>query len=275
MPLDQNLYQIETHDNQIQIEFAAISYLTPNLEFRYKINKKWYSTRNRQIVLRNLLPGNYTVEIEVFLPSTLPSERPKAYVNLEITPRFWQTMWFNALIIVLCLLFIYWLWQLRYKHLYKKQLVKGKIADLELRTLRAQMNPHFLFNVLNTIQNSFLQHDIRTANRLLSKFSKLVRGLLENSLQNHVSLADEVELLENYILLENSRFSFESTVFISPEINSKNIYIPSMLIQPLVENAILHGLAPKKEKRKLTIEFRKENKSIRIIIEDNGVGRNY
>jgi sensor histidine kinase YesM len=141
--------------------------------------------------------------------------------------------------------------------------------------LRSVMNPHFIFNALNSIQFFIAKNDRRNAINYLSTFSKLIRGILTNSVNNKVKLSEEIELLRHYVNLELLRFEnrFEFMLSISPDLDVDNIEIPSLLIQPYVENAILHGLYNKPAKGTLKISVREDRDFVLFEIEDDGVGR--
>ena len=151
----------------------------------------------------------------------------------------------------------------------------NKIGELKLMALRSVMNPHFIFNALNSIQYFIAQNDRKNAINYLSTFSKLVRGILTHSLSNKIKLSEELDQLRNYVSLEQVRFEnkFDFVVKIEGQLDLEAIEIPSLLIQPYVENAILHGLYNKEGKGILSISVTEENDSIVFEIEDNGIGR--
>ncbi|MBL0683650.1 histidine kinase [Aquimarina mytili] len=147
---------------------------------------------------------------------------------------------------------------------------------LALKSLRSQMNPHFIFNALNSVNTFIATNDERTANRYLTDFSLLMRAVLENSEQDFIPLEKEIELLKLYVQLEHFRFQdkFDYTIEVDPEINVNEYMIPPMLLQPYVENAVWHGLRYKSEKGILSINFQNvASDTIEIIITDNGIGR--
>jgi len=141
--------------------------------------------------------------------------------------------------------------------------------------LRSVMSPHFIFNVLNAIQYYIAKNDRLNAINYLSTFSKLVRSVLTHSVSNKITLADEIDMLKNYVHLEMTRFEnkFNFKIEVDDHVDIDGIEIPSLLIQPYVENAILHGLYNKKEKGALSIRIREENEVVLFEIEDDGVGR--
>lgn len=153
-----------------------------------------------------------------------------------------------------------------------------KLANhvLALRSLRSQMNPHFIFNALNSVNNFIARNDERSANRFLSEFSALMRSVLDHSEEDFIPLSKEIELLELYVKLEHSRFpeKFDYHIHIDKDIAVEAFQIPPMLLQPYVENAIWHGLRYKEEKGRLNILFSQiNNETLQITIEDDGIGR--
>jgi tetratricopeptide (TPR) repeat protein len=160
-----------------------------------------------------------------------------------------------------------------YRSNKQRQLANNLLA---LKSLRSQMNPHFIFNALNSVNSFIAQNDERTANRYLTDFSTLMRNVLNNSEQDFIPLDKEIELLHLYLQLEHSRFQdkFDYKIDIDDKIPISQFQIPPMLLQPYVENAVWHGLRYKKEKGKLHIKFQqKDAESISITITDNGIGR--
>ncbi|AVI50261.1 sensor histidine kinase [Pukyongia salina] len=173
------------------------------------------------------------------------------------------------LIAVLLLLTAYY----QYKNVRQQKYANNLLA---LKSLRTQMNPHFIFNALNSVNSFIASNDERTANKYLSDFSQLMRSVLENSEEDFIPLANEIELLKMYTKLEHFRFKdkFEYQFTVDEKINMNEFVIPPMLLQPYVENAVWHGLRYKEEKGKLDIKFESVSEdTVRIIIEDNGIGR--
>ncbi len=173
------------------------------------------------------------------------------------------------LIALLLLLTAYY----QYKNVRQQKYANNLLA---LKSLRTQMNPHFIFNALNSVNSFIASNDERTANKYLSDFSQLMRSVLENSEEDFIPLANEIELLKMYTKLEHFRFKdkFEYQFTVDEKINMNEFVIPPMLLQPYVENAVWHGLRYKEEKGKLDIKFESVSEdTVRIIIEDNGIGR--
>jgi tetratricopeptide (TPR) repeat protein len=153
----------------------------------------------------------------------------------------------------------------------------SKLANLmlALKSLRSQMNPHFIFNALNSVNHFIAQQDERSANKFLSEFSQLMRLVLDNSQQDFITLNKEQEMLSLYIKLEHYRFrdKFDYEFHVSDEINGELVGLPPMLIQPYIENAVWHGLRYKESKGKLAVRFSKQENEIEVQIEDDGIGR--
>ena len=155
--------------------------------------------------------------------------------------------------------------------------LKSKLYEMEIKMIKSQMNPHFLFNSLNSIQQLVALGEKDKAEYYLSKFSRLVRKLLENTTKDTLSLADEIDILNRFLEIESLRFNhvFKYNIVVDNDINTSTTFIPHFLIQPFVENAIWHGLLPKQGEKNLSIHFQQISKEkIACVIEDNGVGRN-
>lgn len=165
---------------------------------------------------------------------------------------------------------------LTYKRLAARRLrlanLNLKVRELELTAIRAQMNPHFLFNALNSIQNLVQQTKLDEAHEYLARFASMIRAVLKNSSSEEITLYEELQMIQEYVELEQLRFTFDFNLSVDPDIDTYSIFLPPLLLQPIVENAILHGLAPKKGYRKLVINI-EISEFLCIIIEDNGIGR--
>ncbi len=189
----------------------------------------------------------------------------------------------QTIIIIVLLSFILILTAFVLLYLNRKKIIRAKekaeleknLVDLEQKALRLQMNPHFIFNALNSIQSFINENDSVSAKKYLAKFAKLMRLILENSAEPTISLQNEIDVLNNYLELTTLRFSnkFNFTFDIDSQIDTSAIEIPPMLLQPFVENAVLHGIAEKDDKGTINIGFKKKGNNIECTIEDNGIGR--
>ncbi len=155
----------------------------------------------------------------------------------------------------------------------KAAALNTKVRELELTAIRAQMNPHFMYNCLNSIQNLVQKKQNDEAHQYLSKFASLIRGVLKNSEKEEISLAEELELIQQYVELEQLRFDILFELKVDKAIDMYAVFVPPLILQPFVENAVLHGLSPKKDQRILNIEVNQPQNNLCISISDNGIGR--
>lgn len=185
-----------------------------------------------------------------------------------------QSSMMIAFLVIIALLIIGLLYFSNRQRLLKEEF---KRFQTEQRLLRTQMNPHFFFHALSSIQAYILsEDDKKNSVRYLSKFSKLMRNVLDSSLTDSISLEKEIQMLENYIALQQLRYDkkFQYEITIDESIKADHLSIPPLLFQPIVENAIEHGLVPKKQKGLLGLNFLLTGKTLKVVIDDNGIGRN-
>lgn len=198
---------------------------------------------------------------------------------LEVVPPFRQTWWFRGGLILLVLGLAYAYYRIRLAAVRKEARLttdfNKRLAEVELTALRAQMNPHFLFNSLNSIRHHVLNSRPEEADRYLSKFARLIRLILDHSDQRMVTLKEELQALRLYLELEASRFDdkFSFRIHVAPAVDPETTMIPPMLIQPYLENAIWHGLMQKEEGGELELRIAREGDDLRIEVEDDGIGR--
>lgn len=266
-------------ENFIKFYFEGLNYRSVGeVKYRYRmigVDSSWTTTLSRTIQYPTLRPNRYRFEVKAMNEDGIWSE-PVVYSFL-ITPPIWLNWWFIILEIIIgaCLLFL--AIRSREKKIKEKGFLQSKIYDLELKSLRSQMNPHFIFNTLGAIQNAINTLDKSIASNYIARFGRLIRIVLESSKQSKVSLNTELEMLTLYIELEAVRFSnkFSYKITADDNIDEDFIEIPSMVIQPFVENAVLHGLTPKKgDDLYLNIDFKlRDDESLVCTITDNGIGR--
>jgi LytS/YehU family sensor histidine kinase len=222
-----------------------------------------------------LAPGNYTFEVSASTKNGVWSIIP-ARIYFEIHPPFWKTWWFKLIIILTAAITLTSLFLYRLHVVQEKNKLMVKLNRYMLQALNRQMNPHFIFNAMNTIQSLFIKNDKATAIHVLSLFTSLLRRVLTNSREVMITLKEEIETLQNYIELESYRFQnkFEYEIEIDPSLSIDKLKIPPLLLQPYVENAIIHGLrhceAPG---GKLFIHIFPINSMLCCRITDNGIGR--
>ena len=255
----------------IKINFGTINYNTKG-KFKYRLhpNSKWSTVEIPQILLFNPEDGNYNLEVS-FLNENNQWSSVQNILNFKIEPPFWRTIYFKISILVLISLMIYLFFRFKQKQFETKQ----KLLILEQKALFAQMNPHFIFNTLNSIQSFLIYNENEKAEFFLSKFSKLLRETLHISRNSSVSLKKEVDILEKYLDLEQMRFSNKFKWKIINNISSsQNIRIPNMLIQPYIENSIKHGFIENRFDYKIDIIISLMNENtLKCEIIDNGIGR--
>ncbi len=268
-------FDLNYDDDFIHLKFNSIGF-SEQTKYKYKyrllgLNDVW-STENtdNSVSYTNLQPGKYLFEVKSTNGQGIWNNTP-AQIEFRITPPFWNTWWFYLIeVLVAVTLFL-----IAIKIRERKIVNEAKTAQFKLQALRSQMNPHFIFNALNSIQHFIIKNDTKFALKYLTLFSKLVRKILENSFHIRIPLSEEIKFLSNYIEIESLRFDnkIDFSIEIDPEIDVEAIEIPSMLIQPYVENSILHGLMPKEEEGIIKITLHKQGKLIKCTIEDNGIGR--
>lgn len=232
------------------------------------------TTINREVEFLSLDPGKYSLSVKAMNNSGLWSKQP-AVLSFTILSPWWKTIWFRTIIFILLMISIYIFYKRRILLFQEKYDNEKKQASLQLTAMRAQMNPHFIFNVMNSIRNYMQENDLASAEKYLTSFAKLVRYTLDNSSVQEVSLEEELQALRSYAFLEMQRFEdgFQFEIIIDPEIDTDDIMVPSLLLQPFVENAIKHGIDKLAGKGKIFIYVQKKNQYILIAIEDNGIGR--
>jgi len=265
-------------NEKLTFKWAFINYSNP-LQNRYYnkldgIDKDWnYSGNKGSVEYNGLSPGKYKFRYKAVSADGLSMVEKS--VIFTIRPSFWQTWWFIALMIVMLMAGIALIVEVVRRRERRKAAMQLQLSNLEMKALRAQMNPHFIFNALNSIQECIVTKNTTTAHNYLSNFSKLVRMILENSEKQFITLEDEIETLSLYLSLEKLRFddSFEYKMTVDAGIDTSFVHIPAMMVQPFVENTLWHGLIHKKGKKELSIKFGQQGSNLICIVQDNGIGR--
>lgn len=275
---------LKPFENAISIEFNSLGYTLPEKnKYRYQLkgyDKDWiYADYRNYVSYTNLPPGDYTFMVAVCNYDGVWNPN-YASLTIHIATPYYKTWWFMAIVFLVLTQLSYWGYTYRSKQIKEKENMRiaynKELAEVELKALRAQINPHFIFNSLNSINNFILKNETKKASRYLVKFSQLVRNILNNSTSTYITLAEELKTIELYMLIEGMRFNeqFSYQIDISNQINTSTISIPSLLLQPYVENAIWHGLLHKEGEKHIKIDIQKINEeTVSISIEDNGIGR--
>jgi sensor histidine kinase YesM len=201
-------------------------------------------------------------------------------IVLIIHPPFWKRALFLVPLALLLMSLLFWMYRRRIAQIRRKAQEQGvlrqQLNELENKALRSQMNPHFIFNSLNSINSYIIKNKTDEASAFVSKFARLIRLILDNSMESSVLLERELMALKLYVEIENKRFEnkFNWQIEVDPSLDSNHLQVPPMVIQPYVENAIWHGLLHKGEPGLLRISLHSRGGCLEIHIEDNGVGRN-
>lgn len=287
---DWNSIQLAHDQNHITFEFLGINQNAPNkVRYKWKLegfDEKWSpESEERTILYSNLNPGTYTFQVMARNEEGIWSGEPLSF-QFTIAQPYWKKWWFIALCIIGGIMlaggiFLAVLRRSKRKGEEERQKLEmqNQIMELERKALRLQMNPHFIFNAFNSIQSLVGTDKEDEARYYLAKFSRLMRSILDNSGKVTITLQEEIETLENYLMIEQfcNGNRFDYSVIHDENLETSFISLPPMLIQPFVENAIKHGFKfgeDEAEKRgKLTIEFSEEKNVLTCTIRDNGIGR--
>jgi ligand-binding sensor domain-containing protein len=306
-PLKESIYKtteirLRYNQNIFSFEFAAIDYTNPESNHHLYIlenyDHNWQLPgSDRKASYFNIPPGKYVFRVKAANSKGAWAEKK---IDIIILPPWWRTWWFWIAAIICIGTIFYNLIRWRMKQKFRRQLEQSekerqmaelnqKTTELEMQALRSQMNPHFIFNSLNSINMFVLENNKLQASEYLSKFSKLVRLILQNSEEAFIPLERELEALQLYLELESLRFEqrFEYKITVAGNVDTAMLKVPPLIIQPYAENAIWHGLmhlpyrsqgtpseqAGKKEKGHLEIEVYEEDEILFYKITDNGIGR--
>ncbi|WP_179213316.1 sensor histidine kinase [Ekhidna lutea] len=265
----------------LQVEFKALNYKNQSsLSYQYQLltnkdsisNNHWINSDINKVNFSTLRPNEYTFYVRAKTKNSRWS--PPIKYEFEVIPLFWQKLSFQTALLLTLLTIIFLAIRRYYKSkTSRKDLEKAKISA-EIKALKAQINPHFVFNALNSIQSFVLEGDFENTDDYLIKYGKLMRKVLDHSESLTVPLSDELEMLQLYIDLEKLRFEvgFDFEINVSDELDQKSMKIPSMIIQPFIENAIWHGLSPKEGQGKIHLMITVIDEIININISDNGIG---
>ncbi|HHG84487.1 MAG TPA: hypothetical protein ENJ82_07050 [Bacteroidetes bacterium] len=265
-------------NNSPTFSFVALSFGSlGKVRYEYRIRpleSSFNTTLVDKTTYNKLPPGNYTFELRAITKDGIRSNGIVQY-DFSIRKAWWQT-WFFRIFLALVLSFLIWAgFMLRYRNRSRRIELERKFLESERKALRAQMNPHFIFNSLNSIQNFLAQNDRKAAYTYLARFGKLIRSILENSDKTYITVEEELTVLNLYLQMESLRadnqFAYE--IVVDPKIHLGQVLIPPMLLQPYVENAIWHGVLPRKTGGHIYIELKLEGEEVWCRIEDNGVGR--
>lgn len=277
--------ELPYHQNHLSFAFRAVDLSHPeNLQYRWQLEgaeSGWSPLSvQEQVNYANLAPGQYTFKVQATTDGRLFSA-PVA-VSFLIKQPFWQLWWFQlslALVLAAVVALGIWNWSQRLKKTEKarreKLEVENRLLQLEQKALQLQMNPHFIFNALTSIQALITEQNYSTARQEINQFAKLMRSILANSRKQAISLREEANTLEQYLHIEQfcHQQKFDFQIDLPEDADPEEIEIPPMLLQPFVENAVVHGVSPLPYPGKIDIRFSLEDELLTCEIRDNGVGR--
>lgn len=275
------------YHNNLSFDFTGINFSNPDaVKYQWKLegaDKSWSPVSSQNSVnYSNLSAGHYTFMVKAANEDGVWNKNP-VYLRFHIFPPFWLQWWFILLVIICVIILIIGLFRWRINRVrskaaeqQKKLQMEKEIVELEQKALRLQMNPHFIFNALNSIQSQIGTNNEQSARYYLAKFSRLMRQILDNSRNTSITLEEEINTLENYLLIEKfcngDRFDYKITA--DESIEKDYVKIPPMLLQPFIENAIKHGLKYIEGKRGgIEVSFSENNNMLECSVTDNGIGR--
>lgn len=294
------LYNSDYKHNSVKLKFAGLSYRSlGNIHYKYRmkgLEDRWSYTRNTMLEYPALVSGSYVFELVAINSKGVPSVMQS--VSIYISPPFWAEWWFRLAILLLLFLLIYYLIQKRFtvirnRHQIREQLLnlenqhleaqkqqaeyERELSEVRHQALRLHMNPHFIFNAINSIQGFYASGEIETAKTYIGKFSGLLRMILDQSKREWIGIQEEMKTILYYLDLNTLRFDhkFSYDLQVDQSLIDANEELPPMIIQPFIENAIIHGIAPLKRMGKIVVRIYDRDKYICCEIEDNGVGRHF
>jgi ligand-binding sensor domain-containing protein len=279
---DTSRLELPYTDKRVRFEFVALSFRSAGeITYRYRmlgLDTVWRETRENVVEYPDLPSGTY--EWQLMAVNRFGNRSRLLTVPVRVDIQFWKRTWVLVSVWLLSILASWGAVSLRVRWIRRRQREKEalqqRMNELESTALKSQMNPHFIFNCLNSIQNSIFSGDVRSANRYIAGLAGLIRMTLNNSSRTFVSIGEEVEYLCSYLELEKMRFKdkidYELTV--DETLDRAVVLIPPMLIQPYVENGLHHGLHHKKEGRgTIKVRLQRWEDGLLVTVEDNGVGR--
>jgi ligand-binding sensor domain-containing protein len=279
---DSTDFSLPHKNNDIRFEFSGISFKSAGeMKYQYRmlgLQPEWRTTTDEQLNFPSLSSGKYSLQLKAINKYGVESRAKE--VSFVIEKLLWEKTWFRLMTISIiggCIwaLFRYRVGKVRQKE-KKQAALNQRIAELEQKALRSQMNPHFIFNSLNSIQQYVAERDITGANHFITDFSRLIRMTLDLSANTFINMSDEIDYITTYLKVEKTRLEnqFDYSINIDETLNLHEIYLPPLLLQPYVENSIRHGIKYKKEnKGMISICVQKKEADILVSVEDNGIGR--
>ena len=272
-------YTLPYDKNDISIYFSGADLTGYYPLFEYRLNEgNWLKTDKNSIEL-SLAPGKYKIQIRGLKRDGSPASQSET-ISVYVKTPFWKNDIFWTIVVITLFLISLFILERRNRQNRKaeveKVITEKKLTELEMQALKAQINPHFVFNCLNSIKGFIFDKDFKQADKYLDKFSDLMRSTIDNSDAAIITLQSEVSYLDNYLQMEKLRFEdkFSYNMQVADDIDKEAVFVPAMLLQPYVENAIRHGMRFLENKKgQIRISISKQNNSLVCEIDDNGIGR--
>ncbi len=272
-----NLELLYTNTN-LKINFSGVALKSKQaFSYHYRLiglDSNWIkvSATTPYVLFSQMPSGNFVFQLKLINEDGVQSKIVTLAISVKMP--FWQRWWFYVFVLITVAGSVALLFIKRIRYIKRRSELRNKVTASQLTALKSQMNPHFLFNTLNSLQDLILKHDIKNSNFYLNKFSQLMRDVLEVSGKDEIILSKEIKMLDTYLELEKLRFGedFTFTIKTTENLDLDHLVLPPMIIQPFVENSIKHGLLHKKGIKVLEIEFKMEETLI-CTISDNGIGR--
>ncbi|MEO6612086.1 MAG: histidine kinase [Chitinophagaceae bacterium] len=261
-------------ENNLVLQFSLIDYESPNsYQLSYRVNNttRWTPVGpQRTINFTELQPGKYILQVKATGNNDTEDTRT---ITIIIAPPFWQTAWFILLCLAIAGVLLGFFYLNRIKRIRQRAELDKHLAQTEMKALHAQMNPHFIFNCLNSIREMILNKDTREASHFLSKFAHLMRLTLDHSSRTSITLRNTIDYLHRYMEMEQIRNAeFTCRILADADLDQDETLLPPLLIQPFIENAIWHGVTGDRKNININIDFRKDKRQLVCIIDDNGIG---
>ena len=272
-----NKILLKSFERHIDFDFGLVNAVKDSLRYEYKFDSKnWIVAKNGNVRIDQIHPGNNKLFLRALHRDKVINSRE---INFYSTHKIHEWWWFKVGVLLLVGSIIFMFYKIKINSIRKEEKLKSQfqkqISEIEMQALRAQMNPHFLFNSLNSIKHYAVNKTKKETAEYITTFSQLIRQILQNSNDKIVSLTQELKAIQLYVAVEQNRFDqkFDFKLDLDDEINTDTIFVPPMLLQPYIENAIWHGLMHKKSKGVLELTIKDRDQSLHCTIEDDGIGR--
>lgn len=284
IPLNETALTLAPDHNNISFSYSGLSFRSlGKIKYTYRLKglyDQWQTTDETNLKYPALPYGHYTLEI--FATNRFNVRSALCSFSFAVQPYWWEYWWIRLLAALILAAIIFFIFRRRVKKIRTREkekiALKEKIIELEQLAMRAQMNPHFIFNSLNSLYQYVITQDLEGASKFMSEFSRLIRILFETTALTEIAFDKEIEFLTTYLELERIKLnnSFKYSIEIPTTLVIEDIVIPSFIIQPFIENAIRHGIQNRNDQNgRITISITTEGDMLKILIDDNGVGRKY